>query len=121
MDLPPSAKAPVYNDKIYIKAIRLPQDVSLTFKNDLFKKKTTSDSSIPKNTTTPINNYTNHNSIINNNDPSVKSTQSKSPNKVLINNNGNTNTNNINNTGKQSIIPNQKFNSQGGQKGIMYT
>lgn len=116
LDLPPSAKAPVYNDKIYIKALRLPQDVTLSFKNDLYKKTNTSESVKQKNTTNQ-NNTTNKNLINNNNDSSHKASQSTSPNKVLISNNSNIGqpVNIINN---KQTSQTQKFNSHGGQKGI---
>jgi len=123
LDLPPSAKAPVYNDKIYIKALRLPHEVIMTFKNDLYKKTTTSsDSGRQKNITNQNNNtnnnISNQNILNNNNDSSIKAPQSKSPNKVLISNNGISQPVNVNNN--KQTNQSQKFNSQGGQKGIMF-
>jgi len=41
IDLPPSATAPVYKEKVYVKALRMPKQTELKFKNDdyFFKKK----------------------------------------------------------------------------------
>jgi hypothetical protein len=93
----------------------------LTFKNDLYKKTVTiSDSGKQKNTTNKIINnvnISNQNIINNNNDSSIKASQSKSPNKVLISNNGNSQPVNVINSTQTN--QGQKFNSQGGQKGIL--
>jgi len=38
--LPPSATAPVYKEKVYVKALRMPKEIELKFKNDdYFSKK----------------------------------------------------------------------------------
>lgn len=42
IDLPPSATAPVYKEKVYVKALRMPKETELKFKNDdYFSKKKT--------------------------------------------------------------------------------
>lgn len=38
--MPPSATAPVYKEKVYVKALRMPKNIGLKFKNDdYFSKK----------------------------------------------------------------------------------
>ena len=40
--MPPSATAPVYKEKVYVKALRVPKEIELKFKNDdYFSKKKT--------------------------------------------------------------------------------
>lgn len=40
IDLPPSAVAPVYKEKVYVKALRMPKHIELNFKNDeIYMKK----------------------------------------------------------------------------------
>ena len=40
--MPPSATAPVYKEKVYVKALRMPMEIELKFKNDdYFSKKKT--------------------------------------------------------------------------------
>jgi hypothetical protein len=36
MDFPPEAKIPIYTDKVYVKVLRMPKTVNLTFKNSQF-------------------------------------------------------------------------------------
>lgn len=105
LDLPPTAKAPVYNDKVFVKVLRIPSDVNLTFKNDVYKKTV---SEKPK-TSAPGNSFNQINLSVPN-EVQAKG-QSKSPNKVLFSsNNGNSNS-----TTYQKSNGTQKFNSQGGQ------
>ena len=40
IDLPPSAAAPVYKEKVYVKALRMPKHIELNFKNDEIFMKT---------------------------------------------------------------------------------
>jgi len=98
LDLPPSAKAPVYNEKIYVKALRLPKEVNLTFKNDLFKKVSSNESNKQKTSqnSNPLNSFN-------------QSSQSKSPIRAP------SNTSKIINDGNSKInMQPQKFNSHGG-------
>ena len=89
-----------------MKALLIPQDVVLSFKNDLFKKTTSSDKA---KMITPLNSF-NPNKVISSKEVPFPQ-KSISPNKVLISSNNGTSTNNIPN------IQTQKFTSQGGQKG----
>lgn len=57
MDLPPSATIPVYTDKVFVKALRLPNSIdSLEHKNDdIFQPKAPSSKNLPKTNSSGMN------------------------------------------------------------------
>jgi len=89
MDLPPSAIAPVYKEKVYVKALRIPKNINLKFKHDdYFSKKKAENKNINKNTdlfssskeddTNNVNETNKFNSIGNNTKPSSEKGNNKS-------------------------------------------
>lgn len=119
LDLPPSAKAPVYNDKVYVKALRLNPEVNLTFKNDLFKK--TSDHTKQKSQNLPNSNLSNQGNFISTDN--FRQPTSKSPQKVISSNTSaqpsvQSSTVNSSKSSTSNNMSTTKFNSQGGVKGM---
>ena len=105
MDYPPDAKIPIYNDKTYVKVLRLPKNVKLNFKNsELFSDvKKASESLIDMKT--PKNQNENNGNI-----PQINS--NNIPNNLFNSSNSNNSNNSNSSDNKKTSSPEKSFDKQ---------
>lgn len=101
--MPPSATAPVYKEKVYVKALRMPKDVNLNFKNDDYFAKKKIEAKNNNISTNNVSKESTVSSISQDKQQNINVNTTTATNIVSKNNEAQKTSNNIENKPKQAI------------------